>query len=114
MISTSSTTTAARSAAGDFTIASPAATPPPPASPAQGPPAARSRLDPGNYSVGIIPRRLRHHRFSPDCRGTIAAGETKTCTITINDLPRRGTLLVVGEVVNDDGGTLGRATSRSA
>ena len=56
------------------------------------------------------PRRLRrrHHprqgyditSFSPDCggqpaRGTIAAGETKTCTVTANDLPTRGTLFVI-------------------
>ena len=50
-------------------------------------------LDPGDYGVGIIPRQgYDITSFSPDCGGTIAAGETKTCTVTANDLPTRGTL----------------------
>lgn len=41
---------------------------------------------------------------SADCSGTIAAGETKTCTITNNDnVP--GSINVVKTVVNDNGGT---------
>src|SRR5207253_878464 len=37
------------------------------------------------------------------CAGTIAAGETKTCTITNDDQPAH--LTVIKTVVNDNGGT---------
>ena len=94
-------------AAGDFTISVSGGNPSPASFPGQGAPGRPVSLDPGNYSLGITPRAgYAITAFSPDCSSTIAAGQTKTCTITINDLPRRGTLLVVGEVVNDDGGTL--------
>ena len=42
---------------------------------------------------------------SADCSGTIALGESKTCTITNDDQP--ATLIVKKVVVNDDGGTKG-------
>jgi hypothetical protein len=38
-----------------------------------------------------------------DCSGSIANGETKTCTLTNDDQP--GTLVVKKHVINDDGGT---------
>jgi uncharacterized surface anchored protein len=41
--------------------------------------------------------------MSDACAGTIALGETKTCTVTNNDRPAR--LIVVKKVVNDDGGS---------
>ncbi len=40
---------------------------------------------------------------SADCSGTIALGESKTCTITNGD--QQGTLIVKKVVVNDNGGT---------
>jgi uncharacterized repeat protein (TIGR01451 family) len=46
-----------------------------------------------------------------NCQGTIAAGETKTCTVTNDDrtpgdpLPTTGTLVVIKQVVNDNNGT---------
>ncbi len=74
----------------------------PPASAPQ--PGTTVTLDPGPYDVGIPPHgyTITH---SADCGGTIAAGETKTCTITANDR-NRGTLVVITNVINDDGGTL--------
>jgi hypothetical protein len=41
--------------------------------------------------------------FSADCTGTIAFGETKTCTITNNDIAPK--LVVIKHVINDNGGT---------
>src|SRR5213079_1218287 len=42
--------------------------------------------------------------FSPECSGTIALGETRTCTVTIND--RAAHLVINKVVVNDNGGSL--------
>src|SRR5204863_321140 len=42
--------------------------------------------------------------FSTDCTGTIALGETKTCTVTNNDLPAH--LVINKVVVNNSGGSL--------
>jgi hypothetical protein len=48
--------------------------------------------------------------YSSDCAGTIAPGETKTCTVTNFDdeppPPTNGTLIVIKQVTNDNGGTL--------
>jgi len=41
--------------------------------------------------------------FSADCSGTIAIGESKTCTITNDDIPPE--LTIIKTVINDDGGT---------
>ena len=43
---------------------------------------------------------------SADCTGTIALGQTKTCTITNDD--KAATLTVIKHVVNDNGGTRSR------
>lgn len=48
----------------------------------------------GGYSVG----------YSEDCEGSIGIGQTKTCTVTNDDIQPK--LIVKKEVVNDDGGTL--------
>src|SRR4029079_12388393 len=40
---------------------------------------------------------------SADCSGTIAVGETKTCTITNDDIAPK--LIVIKHVINDNGGT---------
>src|SRR5207247_3773974 len=40
---------------------------------------------------------------SADCSGTIAAGETRTCTIVNDDVQPK--LIVIQHVINDNGGT---------
>jgi uncharacterized repeat protein (TIGR01451 family) len=60
-------------------------------------------LEPGAYAVGAASGPSGYAQSSsPDCAGTIAPGETKTCTVTNDDLPAH--LIVVGQVTNDDGG----------
>ena len=65
-------------------------------------------VQPGSYSVDEQDNVDYLKSLSDGCSGLIAAGETKTCTITNNDKetpqPERGTLTVIKQVVNDDGG----------
>ncbi len=58
----------------------------------------------GNYSVAENAHPGYGATFSTGCTGTIALGETRTCTVTNDDLPPRLTL--IKHVVNDNGGTL--------
>lgn len=52
--------------------------------------------NPGSYSV----------TYSEECSGMIGVGESRTCTVTNNDLPPEvGSLTVVKVVVNDNNGT---------
>ena len=61
-------------------------------------------LDAGAYSVTESGGPAGYTESdSEDCSGSIAIGETKTCTITNDDQP--GTLIVIKHVVNDNGGT---------
>ena len=66
-------------------------------------------VDPGAYSVSE-PAVGYAASFSADCTGTIAIGETKTCTVTNDDIAPK--LIVIKHVINDDGGTTPRRTSR--
>ncbi|MGH2690079.1 MAG: prealbumin-like fold domain-containing protein [Actinomycetota bacterium] len=89
--------------AGDFTISvnDPGSDPSPVAGNEQG---TLVPVDPGSYSVsesGTAPGYAVS--YSGDCQSSVAAGETKTCTVTNNDI--RPTLTVVKHVVNDNGGT---------
>lgn len=61
-------------------------------------------LNAGSYSVTepVVPTGYLQ-TGSGDCSGTIAAGETKTCTITNDDIAPQ--LIVNKVVVNDNGGT---------
>jgi hypothetical protein len=60
-------------------------------------------LDPGSYSVSETGPSGYTASFSANClSGTIAAGETKTCTVTNDDVAPG--LTVIKHVVNDDGG----------
>src|SRR5204862_919642 len=58
----------------------------------------------GSYSVTEGAHPGYDATFSTDCTGTIALGETKTCTVTNNDQPAH--LIIKKIVVNDDGGSL--------
>ncbi len=60
-------------------------------------------LDPGGYHVSESGPSGYSASFSADCIGTIAAGQTKTCTVTNDDQPAR--LTVIKHVINDNGGT---------
>ncbi|HEX2200799.1 MAG TPA: hypothetical protein VHH93_02120, partial [Gammaproteobacteria bacterium] len=62
-------------------------------------------LDAGSYSVdeAAVPGYTKS--LGTDCSGTIAAGETKTCTITNDDQPpQQAALTVIKQVINDNGG----------
>jgi cytoskeletal protein RodZ len=60
-------------------------------------------LDPGSYGVTETGPTGYSASFSADCSGSIAAGQTKTCTVTNND--QAATLIVIKHVINDNGGT---------
>lgn len=67
-------------------------------------------LSPGSYNVTEVASTGWNVTYSANCSGTIAAGETRTCTITntaIPASPTRGTLTVYTNVTNDNGGTSG-------
>src|SRR5204862_5794289 len=58
----------------------------------------------GSYSVAENAHPGYDATFSTECTGTIALGETKTCTVTNDDQPAH--LVIKKVVVNDDGGAL--------
>jgi uncharacterized repeat protein (TIGR01451 family) len=60
-------------------------------------------LNAGSYSVSESGPSGYTASFSADCAGTIALGETRTCTVTNDD--RAATLIVIKHVINDNGGT---------
>ncbi len=63
-------------------------------------------VTPGSYFVTEAGPAGYTESNSSDCTGTILAGETKTCTITNDDIPPSQSLLIVKKVlINDDGGT---------
>ncbi len=96
------------SGADTFRMSVTGGNPSPASFPGEGPPGRSVSLDPGTYRVSIDSTDLfilgYTSAHSPDCVGTIAAGETKTCTVTVDDNPH-GLLLVTTNVVNDNGGT---------
>ena len=61
-------------------------------------------VDAGSYSVDEADYAGYAKSLSTDCAGTIGVGETKTCTITNDDVAP--TLTVVKTVVNDNNGAL--------
>jgi hypothetical protein len=58
----------------------------------------------GWYSVSEYSRSDYYQSNSPDCYGYIYPGETRICTITNDDKPK-GKLIVIKNVINNDGGT---------
>ena len=70
---------------------------------AEAPGVAKTLTSVGQYSVSESSvSGYTQTIASADCSGTIALGESKTCTITNDD--QAGTLTVIKHVVNDDGG----------
>jgi Prealbumin-like fold domain len=69
-------------------------------------PGASLKLDSGSYSVKEDSVSGYTSSSSNDCSGTIAAGESKYCTITNihNPLTQTGTLIVITHVDNTSGG----------
>src|SRR5207249_8862845 len=60
-------------------------------------------LTAGSYAVDEAPAVGYAKTLGSGCTGTLAPGETRTCTITNDDVST--TLRVVKHVVNDNGGT---------
>jgi hypothetical protein len=65
-------------------------------------PGTNKEVTPGSYSVTETGPSGYSASVSADCSGTIAAGQTKTCTITNNDDAAH--LIVIKHVVNANGG----------
>jgi|GEM_PF-1121900 len=66
-------------------------------------PGTNVTLDAGSYNVTESGPSGYTASFSADCSGTIASGQTKTCTVTNDDQPAK--LIVIKHVINDNGGT---------
>jgi len=94
------------SSAGDFTVNLMAVNP----SASSFPGAETGTLitaDAGPYSVSETGPAGYLTTYSADCSSTIANGETKTCTVTNNDVPTTATLTVIANVINNNSGSLG-------
>ncbi len=91
-------------APSDFTLAVNATDPTPASFKGADTPGVEVTLAPGAYSVSETGGPAGYSgSFSAACTGTIALGETKTCTVTNDDRPAK--LIVKKVVINDDGGT---------
>src|SRR2546423_4542670 len=66
-------------------------------------PGTNKEVTPGSYNVTETGPSGYSASASADCSGTIALGQTKTCTITNND--QAAHLTVIKHVINDNGGT---------
>ncbi len=66
-------------------------------------PGTEVTLDAGSYNVTETGPSGYTASFSAYCSGTIANGQTKTCTVTNDDKPAK--LIVIKHVVNNNGGT---------
>jgi hypothetical protein len=91
-------------AAGDFTVAVTGTGPSPASFAGATAPGTVVTLAAGAYAVSATGPAGYGSVPGTDCAGTIAPGETRTCTITHDDVP--GTLVIVVDVVNDNGGSL--------
>jgi hypothetical protein len=60
-------------------------------------------LDAGSYGVTETGPSGYTRSNAGDCSGSIAVGQTKTCTVTNDDQPAH--LIVIKHVINDNGGT---------
>jgi hypothetical protein len=66
-------------------------------------PGTDRKVTTGSYTVTETGPSGYDATFSSGCSGSIAAGQTKTCTVTNDDKP--GTLIVKKHVIYDNGGT---------
>ena len=87
---------------GDFSMTVDDAGSNPPSFPGAESPGTDVAVDPGAYSVSESGPAGYQMSQSADCSGTIALGQTKTCTVTNDD--QAGQLVVIKHVVNDSGG----------
>src|SRR4029453_5486975 len=65
-------------------------------------PGTEVTVDPGSYTVSESGPSGYADSYSADCTGSIAIGESKTCTVTNDDIAPK--LTVIKHVINDDGG----------
>jgi len=86
----------------DFTITVAGNDPSPSSFPGSAAPGTIVSIKPGGYAVDEVPVAGYKKSLSADCAGTIALGETKTCTVTNKDIAPR--LVVIKHVINDNGG----------
>lgn len=89
--------------AGDFTMNVTATNPSDDSFAGEEDPGTEITLDAGSYSADESAFAGYSKSLSEGCSGTIAVGETETCTITNDDIQPKLTL--VKTVVNDNGGT---------
>ena len=88
---------------GDFTLDSGGANDTPDNFAGVASPGTTVTLDAGSYAVSESGPAGYTASYSADCSGTIANGQTKTCTVTNNDVAPKLHLRKV--VTNNDGGT---------
>src|SRR5204862_67830 len=91
-------------AAGDFAMSVTGSSPSPASFAGVESPGTNVAINPGSYNVTETNLPGYADTYSTDCTGSIALGETKTCTVTNNDIAP--TLKLVKTVINDNGGTL--------
>jgi hypothetical protein len=89
--------------AGDFTLDSGGTNDSPDDFAGEEAPGTTVTLDAGSYGVTESGPAGYTRSDSADCSGTIANGETKTCTVTNDD--QGATLIVIKHVINDNGGS---------
>ena len=90
-------------APGDFTLTVTGNAPSPASFPGADSPGTTVTIKAGSYSVDEVAAAGYAKSLSADCAGTIAAGQTKTCTVTNSDIAPK--LTVIKHVINDNGGT---------
>jgi hypothetical protein len=89
--------------AASFTMTVTGSSPSPASFPGAESPGTTITLNAGSYSVSETGPSGYAMTASGSCTGTAAIGETKTCTITNDDIAPK--LVVIKHVINDNGGT---------
>jgi hypothetical protein len=98
--------------ASNFTMTVTATNPNPASFPGAESPGTTVSLDAGSYSVGETGPSGYSTSYS-NCSGSVAAGETKTCTVTNNDVQPGQPPLGVGGIVEVRGGTVDLSAQQS-